>query len=92
MSMWRKEPRASRLNFLQTGTLDTLRSEIYIERMQHSPIHAGGPCKHCGLTYSSKTAYVPCLEDGETLETWRARQNEAVLALTFDNQRAEKDK
>ncbi len=41
----------------------------------------GRPCSRCGLRYSSKLAYVPCFEDGDTLVTWMDRQSDAVLAM-----------
>jgi hypothetical protein len=46
--------------------------------LQHSPIYPGGPCRRCGLSYSVKTAYVPCFEPGDTIETWRVRQGDAL--------------
>jgi hypothetical protein len=50
-------------------------------QLQHSPTTPGGPCRRCGLIYSIKTAYTTCFEEGDTLETWRARQNKAVLDM-----------
>ena len=50
--------------------------------MQHGPSGpggVGGPCRRCGLVYSVKTAYTPCFEEGDTLETWQARQNEIIV-------------
>lgn len=41
----------------------------------------GKPCTKCGLRYSRETAYVDCLNDGETYEAWWARQNDAVRAI-----------
>lgn len=81
----------SETEFFRIAALDIQDPRFILCRMQHNPIYVGGPCRHCGLSYAIKTAYTPCLEDGETLESWRARQSEAVLALTFDNQRAKKD-
>lgn len=51
------------------------------QQLQHNPSHTGGPCQRCGLSYSIKTAYVSCFEEGDTFETWRARQNEGVQEL-----------
>jgi len=36
----------------------------------------GTPCKRCGLIYSIKTAYTPCLEEGQTWEEWYENLNE----------------
>lgn len=41
----------------------------------------GGPCSRCGLAYSPKTAYVPCFDEGDTFETWRARQSAEIQPL-----------
>ena len=50
------------------------------KQLSHDPLYGGGPCRRCGLRYSIANSYVPCFEEGDTLETWRARQNEGVLA------------
>lgn len=44
------------------------------QQLRHDPAVVGGPCRRCGLVYSPKTAYTPCFEEGDTLETWKARQ------------------
>lgn len=41
----------------------------------------GGPCTRCGVRHSSKTAYLPCFEEGDRLETWVARHVDTILAL-----------
>lgn len=52
------------------------------KQLQHgSEGGAGHPCKRCGLVYSSKTAYVPCFVEGDTLETWLARHSETLAAI-----------
>ncbi len=51
------------------------------EQLQHVTDPPGTPCRRCGLVYSMKTSQVPCFEEGDTYETWYARQNEAVQAL-----------
>jgi hypothetical protein len=51
------------------------------KQLQHCPHPEGGPCCRCGLRYSLKTSYIPCFEEGDTFETWKARQNEAVQEL-----------
>lgn len=47
----------------------------------HTPKFTGGPCTRCGLSYASATAYVACLEAGDSFETWAARQLTPVLRL-----------
>ena len=50
-------------------------------QLQHDTVATGGPCKRCGLSYSQKTAYVPCFEEGDTWESWKARQPEELQPL-----------
>lgn len=50
-------------------------------QLQHITPSVGDACARCGLVYSSKTAYVPCFEEGDTFETWKARQPEAIQPL-----------
>ena len=51
-------------------------------QLRHDTGPQGGlPCSRCGLVYSSRTAYVPCFVEGDTLATWLARNNE-VLTMT----------
>jgi hypothetical protein len=50
------------------------------EPLQHAPMSIGGPCRRCGLRYSPKISYVACFEEGDTLETWMARQHDETLA------------
>lgn len=60
-------------------------------------LHVTGPyveqlCKRCGLRYSPETAYVSCFEEGDTHETWLARQHpevQKVLAKQAGIQNAE---
>lgn len=48
-------------------------------QLQHETgLNVGGPCTRCGLVYSRKTAYTPCFVEGDTLDTWRARNPEAL--------------
>jgi|HubBroStandDraft_2_1064218.scaffolds.fasta_scaffold04622_2 hypothetical protein len=52
------------------------------KQLQHDTGPEGGqPCRRCGIRYSPKTAYVPCFEEGDTLETWMGRQSRTVLDL-----------
>jgi hypothetical protein len=51
------------------------------EQLQHVTSSPGAPCQRCGLRYSMKTSYVPCFEQGDTYDSWYARQDEAVQAL-----------
>ena len=53
-------------------------------QLQHAPKRTGGPCVRCGLSYSSKTAYVPCFEEGDTFETWKVRQPEELQVILVD--------
>jgi hypothetical protein len=48
----------------------------------HTPETVGGPCKRCGLSYSLKTAYVDCFADGDTFQSWAARQSQETLAMS----------
>jgi len=50
-------------------------------QLVHDTVVTGGPCRRCGLSYSTKTAYVPCFEEGDTWETWKARQPEELQPL-----------
>ncbi len=51
------------------------------KQLQHDIGPRGGsPCSRCGIRFSPKTAYVACFEEGDTLDTWMERQNDAVLA------------
>jgi len=43
-------------------------------QFRHDSTSIGAPCGRCGLVYSPKTAYVPCFEEGDSFETWKARQ------------------
>jgi len=47
-------------------------------QFRHDSASIGAPCGRCGLVYSPKTAYVPCFEEGDTFESWRARQPEEL--------------
>jgi hypothetical protein len=54
------------------------------KQLQHVPSGpggVGGPCARCGLVYSIKTAYTPCFKEGDTFETWQARQNEVASCI-----------
>lgn len=48
--------------------------------------HDTGPegrqaCKRCGVKYSSKTAYLPCFEEGDDLKTWVARNADLIRVI-----------
>jgi len=48
-------------------------------QLQHATqLGPGGPCRRCGLSYSPRTAYIPCFLEGDTLATWLARNAEAL--------------
>jgi hypothetical protein len=69
--------------------LDTLFGPLNEEgrkQLQHTPTTAGSPCTRCRLVYSWKTSSIPCFVEGDTFETWRARQNEAVQTLVDGNE------
>lgn len=46
----------------------------------------GQPCRRCGMSYSPKTAYIPCFVEGDTLATWLARHAEALGDAPIDTQ------
>jgi len=49
------------------------------KQLQHIPGPGiGRRCRRCGLSYSPKTAYVRCFEEGDTRKTWLARQHPEV--------------
>ena len=50
-------------------------------QFRHDTPSLGAPCSRCGLVYSQKTAYVPCFEEGDTFETWKAKQPEELQEL-----------
>lgn len=58
-----------------------------MSQLQHAPKFEGGPCRRCGISYSWKTAYVPCFSSDDTFETWASRQNKEVLALAQNPER-----
>src|SRR5579872_6135017 len=41
-------------------------------QLQHDPTSLGGSCRRCGIRYSSTTAYIPCFEEGDTFDVWKA--------------------
>jgi hypothetical protein len=48
------------------------------KQLQHNPSGPGGiggTCRRCGLVSSAKTAYIPCFEEGDTLESWQKRND-----------------
>jgi hypothetical protein len=48
-------------------------------QLQHDTGSRGGePCRRCGMSYSPRTAYIPCFVEGDTLATWLARNAEAL--------------
>lgn len=48
-------------------------------QLQHDTGPRGGqPCRRCGMSYSPRTAYIPCFVEGDTLATWLARNAEAL--------------
>lgn len=63
------------------------------EQLQHDTGPEGGqPCRRCGLRYSPATAYVPCFQEGDTYETWFARQHpdiQKLLQRSADRERPE---
>ena len=54
--------------------------------MRHCPPDTGEPCERCGLIYSPATAYIPCFDEGDTLETWKARYAERPDELGEEDQ------
>lgn len=53
-----------------------------MKQLQHNTGPFGGqPCSRCGVKYNSKTAYLPCFEEGDTLKIWVNRHAETLLAL-----------
>lgn len=44
------------------------------KQLQHQINAPGAPCNRCGLVYSHETAYIACFEEGDTFDTWLARQ------------------
>lgn len=52
-------------------------------QFQHDTGPSGGlPCRRCGLSYSMRTAYIPCFVEGDTLATWLQRNHEALTAAS----------
>jgi hypothetical protein len=49
------------------------------KQLQHDTL--GGLCRRCGLSYSPKTAYVPCFVESDTRETWLARLPDELRAI-----------
>lgn len=48
-------------------------------QLQHDTGPRGGePCRRCGMSYSPRTAYIPCFVEGDTLATWLARNAESL--------------
>ena len=50
-------------------------------QFRHDSSSIGDPCGRCGLVYSRETAYVPCFEEGDTFETWKAKQPEEIRLM-----------
>jgi hypothetical protein len=48
--------------------------------MTHDIPRPGVPCLRCGIKFNNSTAYLPCLEPGDTLATWVARHANTLLA------------
>lgn len=49
------------------------------KQLQHDTGPQGGqPCSRCGIKHSRATAYIPCFEEGDTLATWQARNQETL--------------
>jgi hypothetical protein len=44
------------------------------QQLVHEQVVVGEPCRRCGTPCSRETADVPCFEEGDTFETWKARQ------------------
>jgi len=51
--------------------------------MTHDQAVMGEPCRRCGIPCSRETADVPCFEEGDTFETWKARQPAELFKSLF---------
>lgn len=51
--------------------------------MKHKQTVVGEPCRRCGIPCSKKTIDVPCFEEGDTFETWKARQPAELFKKLF---------
>jgi uncharacterized coiled-coil protein SlyX len=52
-------------------------------QLKHEQSAVGEPCRRCGVPCSRETANVPCFEEGDTWETWKARQPSELFKDLF---------
>lgn len=51
--------------------------------MKHEQTAVGEPCRRCGIPCIRETSGVPCFEEGDTFETWKARQPAEIFKVLY---------